>query len=108
MDVYKVNIQSDGFLNKRKLRFVVRGDLQSNDLVGYTWSPTAYMRPFKYFWLDAVKHKAILHQSGFIGEFLQDKIKNRVFRKLESRYADYFSEYLSYFGISFRLLRSMC
>ena len=29
MDVYKANIQSDGILDKLKLRIVVRGDLQN-------------------------------------------------------------------------------
>ena len=31
MDVYKENIQSDGILDKLKLRFVVRGDLQNKE-----------------------------------------------------------------------------
>ena len=30
MDVYKAKIQSDGILDKLKLRIVVRGDLQNN------------------------------------------------------------------------------
>ena len=41
MDVYKANIQSDGSIDKLKLRIVVRGDLQNKDLIGDTWSPTA-------------------------------------------------------------------
>ena len=35
------------------------------------------------------------------------KVKNRVFVKLDSRYADYFTEYLNYSGRSLRLLKSM-
>ena len=34
-------------------------------------------------------------------------MKNRVFVKLDSRYADYFPEYAKYFGRAFRLLKSM-
>ena len=49
MDVYKAKIQSDGSLDKLKLRIVVRGDLQNEELVGDTWSPTASMRNLKYF-----------------------------------------------------------
>ena len=41
MDVYRGNIQSDGSLDKLKLRIVFRGDLQNKELVGDTWSPTS-------------------------------------------------------------------
>ena len=56
-DVYKSKIQSDGSLDKLKLRIVVRGDLRNKELVGDTWSPTASMRNLKYFLADAVKHQ---------------------------------------------------
>ena len=48
-----------------------------------------------------------MHQLDFIGSFLQAKFKNRVFVKLDSRYADYFPEYSNYFGRDLRLLKSM-
>ena len=57
MDVYKAKIQSDGSLDKLKLRIVVRGDLHNKELVGDTWSPTASMRNLKHFLADATKHK---------------------------------------------------
>ena len=44
MDLYKAKIQSDGSLDKLKLRIVVRGYLQNKEIVGDTWSPTASMR----------------------------------------------------------------
>ena len=91
MDVYKAKIQSDGSLDKLKLRIVVRGDFQNKEMVGYTWSPTAFMRNLKYFLADAAKHKARVHQLDFIGAFLQAKLNNRVFVKLYIRYTDYFS-----------------
>ena len=56
-DVYKDKIQSDGSLDKLKLRIVVRGDLQNKDLDKENWSPTSSMRTLKYFSEDAVKHK---------------------------------------------------
>ena len=62
-------------------------------MVGDTWSPTASMRTLKYFLADAVKNKARVHHLDFIGAFLQAKVKNRVFVKLDMRYADYFTEY---------------
>ena len=93
MDVYKTKIQSDGSLDKLKLRIVVRGDLKNKEMVGDTWSPTASMRTLKFFLVDAAKHKARVHQLYFIGAFLQAKVKNRVFVKLDMRYADYFPEY---------------
>ena len=68
---YKAKIQSDGSLDKLKLRIVVRGDLQNKDMVGDTWSPTASMRNMKYFLSDEAKHKARVHQLDFIGSISQ-------------------------------------
>ena len=93
MDVYKEKMQYDGTLDKLKLRILVRGDMQNKELVGDTWSPTASMRNLKYFLVDVTKHKSIVHQLDFIGSFLQAKVKNIVFVKLDSIYADYFPEY---------------
>ena len=95
MDVYKAIIQSDGSLYKLKLTILVRVDLHNKELVGYTWSPTASMKTLKNFLSDAGNHKAILHQLYFIAAFLKAKFNNRVFVKLDSRYADYFLEYSS-------------
>ena len=86
MDVYKSKIQSDGSLDKLKLRIVVREDLQNKEIIGDTWSPTSSMRTSKYFLADSAKHKAIVHQLDFIGTFLQAKVKNIVFFKLDIRY----------------------
>ena len=88
MDVYKAKIQSDGIIDKLKLRILVRGNIQNKYLIGYTWSPTAYMRTLKYCLKDYVKHKERVHQLDFIGAFLQSKVKDRVFVKLNSIYAD--------------------
>ena len=90
MDMYKAKIKSDGSLEKLELRIVVRGDLQNKELVGNTWSTTASMRTLKYFLADATKHTERVHQLYFIGEFLQAKLKNMVFFKLDNRYTDYF------------------
>ena len=51
------------------------------------------MRTLKYFLADETKHKARVHQLDFIGAFLQEKVNNKVFVKLDSRYSDYFPEY---------------
>ena len=107
MDVYKAKVQSDGILDKLKLRIVVRGYMHNKEMVGDTWSPTASMRTLKYFLADAAKHKARVHQLDFIGELLQAKVKNRVFVKLDMRYTDYFPEYAKYFGRALKLLKSM-
>ena len=93
MDFYKGKIQSDGSLDKLKLRIVVRGDLQNKEMIGDTWSPTASMRTLNYFLADAAKHKGRVHQLDFIGALLQANVKNRVFVKLDMRYAAYFPEY---------------
>ena len=75
------------------MKMVVRGDLQNKELFVDTWTPTASMRTLKYFLADATKHKARVHQLDFIGAFLQEKVKSRVFVKLDSRYTDYFPAY---------------
>ena len=76
-------------------------------MVGETWSPTDSMRNLKYFLADAAKHKSIVYQLYFIGAFLQAKVKNRVFVKLDIRYTNYFPEYKNYFGRALRLLKCM-
>ena len=91
MDVYKAIFKSDGSLDKSKLRIVVRGDPHNKELVGDTWSLTVFMRTLKYFLEDSVKYKARGHELYFIGAFLQAKVNNSVFVKLDSRYADYLS-----------------
>ena len=70
----KGKIQSDGILDKLKLRILVRGDIQNKEIVGDTWSPIALMRTLKYFLGDAAKHKARAHQLYFIGALLQEKV----------------------------------
>ena len=107
MDVYKAKIKSDGSLDKLKLRILARGDLQNKEMDGYTWSPIDSMRTLKYFLADAAKHKARFHQLDFIGAFLQAKVKNTVFVKLEISCTDYFPEYAQYFGRALILLNSM-
>ena len=66
MDGYKSKIQSDGSIEKLKLRIVVRGDLKNNNLIGETWSSTSSMRTLKYFLADSITHKEIVHQLYFI------------------------------------------
>ena len=72
-----------------------------------TWSQTKSMRTLKYFLADAAKHKSRVHQVDFIGAFLQANFKNRVFVKLDMRYAAYFPEYTQYFGRALKLVKSM-
>ena len=95
--VYKAKNKSDGSLDKIKLRIFIRGDLQNKELVGDTWSPTEPMRTLKYLLAYAYNHKARVNQLDFIGAFLQAKVNNRVFLKLDSRYADYLPKYSNYF-----------
>ena len=107
MDVYKAKVKSNGSLDKLKLMIVVIGHLKSKVSVGDTWSPKASMRTLKYLLEDSVKKNAIVHQLYFIGAFLNEKFKNRVFVKLDSRYPDYFPEYSNYFGRDLILLKSI-
>ena len=86
---------------------MVRADLQNKELVGDTWSPTASKRTLKYFLSYATKQKEIVHQTDFIGGFLQEKVKNINFLKLDSIDTDYFPEYSKYFERALILLKSM-
>ena len=65
------------------------------------------MITLNYFLADATKHKARVHQLDCIGAFLKANVKNRVFVKLDMRYAAYFPEYTQYFGRALKLLESM-
>ena len=65
------------------------------------------MRTSKYFLADVANHNERVHQLYFIGAFLQEKGKNRVFVKLDSIYADKFPEYSNYVGRTLRLLNSI-
>ena len=65
------------------------------------------MRILKYFLADATKHKSRVHQLYYIGAFLQAKVKDRVFFKLDIRYTYYFPEYAKYFGRALIFLNSM-
>ena len=76
-------------------------------MVGDTLSPTSYIRTLKYFLADSSKHKARVRQLYFIGAFLRAKVKNRLFVKLDIRYADLFLEYSNYFGRVLILLKFM-
>ena len=86
MYVYKAKIQFYGSIDQLKFTILVRGDLHNKYLIGYTWSPAASMKTFKYFLQYAVNHNARAQELDFIGEFLQAKVKNVVFVKLDSRY----------------------
>ena len=69
MDVYTAKIQSDGSLDKLKLRIVVREDLKNKEMIGDTWPPTASMRTLKYFLADAAKHKARAHKIALLAHY---------------------------------------
>ena len=84
---------------------MVKVDLYKKDLIGDTCSPTFSMRKITCFFADAVKHNARVNQFDFIGAFLQAKVKNRVFVKLDIIYEDHFPEYSDHFGRYLILLK---
>ena len=49
---YKEKTQSDGSLDKLKLRILVRGDFQNKDMIEYNRTPIASMMTLKYFLSD--------------------------------------------------------
>ena len=66
MDFYKTKIQSDGILDKLKLRIVVRGDFHNKEMIRDTWSQTASPRTIKYFLANDSNNKSIVHQLDLI------------------------------------------
>ena len=62
--------------------------MKNKELFGDTWLPTAPIRTLKHFLVDAANNKSRVQQLDFIGALLQAKFKNRIFVKLDSRYAD--------------------
>ena len=48
-----------------------------------------------------------MHQLYIFSALLKAKVENKVFVKLDSKYAEYFPEYSGYFGRTLRLLKSM-
>ena len=66
----QVKIQSDGIVDKLKLRIVVREDFQNKEMIGDTWSQTASMSNMRYLLADYSNHKTGVHQLDFIGAFL--------------------------------------
>ena len=70
-------IQSDGSIEKLKLRILVGGDLQNNEVIRDIWYPTASMRTLKYSLAYAANNRSIVQQLYFIGAFLQANVKHR-------------------------------
>ena len=66
MDIYKAKTQSDGSLDKLKLRILFRRYLKNKEVVGDTLPPKASMRNLKYFLEDSLIHKARINQLDFI------------------------------------------
>ena len=64
----EAKIQSDGSIEKLKIRIVVGGYLQNKELFGDNWSSLASMRNLKYFLAYAAKHKTRVHQLGYYGK----------------------------------------
>ena len=107
MYVYKSKNQSDGSIEKIKMRTVLIGDLQNKEMIEDTWSTTASTKTLNYFLGYSSKHKVRVLQLYFIGEFLQADVKHTFLVKLYSRNGEYFPEHENYFGRPFIQNNSM-
>ncbi|MGH3056190.1 MAG: reverse transcriptase domain-containing protein, partial [Gaiellaceae bacterium] len=107
MDTYRAKLKSDGSLDKLKVRIVVRGDLQKNQIHENTWSPTASVTLLKVFLAHAARIRCRVKQLDFIGAFLQANVRERIFVKLPAKYGELFPEYNKYCGRPLRLNKSM-
>ena len=71
-------IQSDGIIEKLKLRILLSKDLQNKEAIGDTWFPTEWISTIKYLSVDNNKNKARVNKLDLIGAFLQCNLKHRV------------------------------
>ena len=55
INIYKAIIQSDGSIDKFRLRILLRVYFQNKEKIENTWSPTEPMRPLNYFLEDTPK-----------------------------------------------------
>jgi len=105
--VPKAKSNSDGTLDKLKIRIVVRGDLQKSNEWEDTWSACAAIRTVKMFLALATSMKRRVKQGDFVGAYLQAKARNRIFVKLDPRYKEYFPDLAKWFGVPLRLKKCM-
>jgi hypothetical protein len=107
MEIFKVKIKSDGSLENFKTRLVVRGDLQSKQILEDKWSPTASFQALKIFFAHASRIKARVKQLDFVGAFLQAQTRSRIFVTIPAMFGVLFPEYKEFCGKSVHLAKSM-
>ena len=100
-------IQSDGSIEKLKLRILVGGDLQNNEVIRDIWYPTASMRTLKYFPRKCFHEQSKGTPIGFHWSISTVQCKPYSLVKLDIRYGEYLPEYCNYFGIPLILKKSM-
>ena len=87
--MYKSKIQSDGILDKLRLRIVVRWELQNTEIIGDTWYKTASKMTLKYF-LENSKEALIKSTPiGFHWITYSGRCKTQNVLKLDRKYGDY-------------------
>ena len=103
----RTKLQSDGTIDKLKLRVCLRGD-QQGELVDWdTWCPIAGFRELKLFLQLAARLMCRIWQLDFIGAFLQAQARNRVFTTLPKDWAKWFPHLSEWFGKPLLLLKSL-
>ena len=107
MEVHKIKIQSDGTLDKGKVRIVARGDLQNKWENEDNWSPTTSQKGLKLFVADAAKNKARIRQLDFISAFLQAPVRRKTYVQLPGIFGELVPEYADFVGKPLRLLKSI-
>jgi hypothetical protein len=105
--VFKAKQTKDGYLDKLKVREVVRGDLEERNDDDDVWSPGTSTCGVRMHLAQAAKAGRAPKQADFIGAYLQARVRGRHFVRISGELAKYFPEYAKWLGVPLRLKKGM-
>jgi hypothetical protein len=102
---HRAKLQSDGTIEKLKIRTCLRGDLQAPSELD-TWCAIAGFRALKMFLSVATRTKCRACQLDFIGAFLQCYAIDRTITILPEEWKELFPEHAEWFGMPLLCVKS--
>jgi Reverse transcriptase (RNA-dependent DNA polymerase) len=104
--IMKTKLQSDGMVDKLKVRIAIRGDLDKDALDEDNSAPLASFRLLKIFLSEAARRKRRVYQADFIGAYLQANMDRTVYVRLPAEYSEHFKDLSQWFGVPLLLPKS--
>ena len=86
-DVYKCKIQSDGTIDKLKVRIAIRGDLDKDAIGENNWAPAITFIILKLFLAEAARLGLRIYQIDFISAYLQALMDRPVYVRFPAKWA---------------------